>query len=241
MKLKWLFGILTSFSLMLTGCASDPNSSDDDDGLDDPPSQEVDKYVYVKPNSSLELKSDESYSIKNFYFNPIAPIFQDGHIDHFVIAEAYHELITTVATDYNISLNISFKAKSAGSIYFNLDYGVDDKYKDSVRIELYEEIKNKSVIYSYNGGESLTEGEDDLDADGQPDKAGYLWEEQHICIYTTGEHSYQTEKFNESPYLTVEENEEINIRVNFWFDGFYTNGTPGREDPNNINLLFELK
>ena len=240
MKMKWLFGILTSFSLMLSGCASDPHSSNDD-GDDDPPAPEVNKFAYVKTNSGLELKSDASYSIKNFHFEPIAPIFENGHVDHFVIALAYQELITHVATDYNISLNASFKAKSAGSIYFNLDYGVNEKYKDSVRVELFESTKNKSVIYSYNGGESLTEGEDDLDADGQPDKTGYLWDEQHVCIYTTGEHSYQTEKFNENPYLTVEENEEINIRVNFWFDGFYTNGTPGREDPNNINLLFELK
>ena len=236
MKTKLLFGLFASLSLVLTGCDKD---------IRDQFRKAVNKCVNVKPDESLELLSKDSYSIKEKTFYPAAPVFVEGHIDHFVIAEYRRELIDTVlSSDYYFCSTINIKAKTTGSLYFDINFTVSDAFKDSIRIELYETTKNKSVIYSYNGGESLTEGTFDLNADGLPDKKGtYDWDENstEYCVYTTGEHSYQTEKFSETPYLTVNENDELTIRINFWFDGFYSENNPEPADFGDLDLLFSVK
>ena len=228
-KTKTLFSLLAALSLLLTGCG-DNNQQEQ--------TSEKEKYINIQGNESIEVKSDASVSLKNFNFYDATPIFMDSHIDHFVVPRFGERLIVNIRNEGFYVLNINLKAKSSGGLYFNIDYSLDEDLKDAFRIELYSQSINKSVIYSFKGGESLTEGKADLNGDQEFDKDGSGEE----IIYTTGEHSYDTEAFNTNPYTNLNENDEISIKATIYFDGFYIpSNTQSIRDLPDLNMLFEIR
>ena len=225
-KSKVLFSLFSALAVLLTGCGEEGGN------------QQKEKFIKVKGNESVEVTSPASYSLKDFNFYELAPVFQDSHIDHFVIAIHLQRVITNVKEDGFFTLDIALTAKASGNLYFNVDYQIAQELQDAFRIELYSQSLNKSVIYSFKGGESITEGTADLNADGQPDKDPQTGEDM---IYTTGEHSYNTEAFNTNPYTSVNENDQINIKATVFFDGFHLQDLPGIQNPSDLNMLFEIR
>ena len=226
-KTKVLFSLFASLSLLLTGCGEGGDNS-----------QEKERFIKVQGNESVEVTSTTSYSLKDFTFYEAAPVFVDSHIDHFVMAVYGQEVMTTVQERGFFTLDIAMTAKASGNLYFNVNYQILEQLQDAFRIELYSQSLNKSVIYSFKGGESITEGKADLNADGMDDKKN-LGED---IIYTTGEHSYNTEAFNTNPYTSVNENDQISIKATVYFDGFYlTNTIPTIQNPSDLEMLFEIR
>ena len=232
-KAKVLFSLFGALALLLTGCG-DNNQEPEPSG-----EEEVEKFINVKDSDTVEVKSEKSYSLKDFGFLELAPIFQDSHIDHFGVAIYQQAVISNVREDGFFTLNINLTAKASGNLYFNVNYQILEELQDAFRIELYSQSLSKSVIYSFKTMESVTEGKADLNADGVNDKEEFTGEE---IIYTTGEHSYNVEAFNTNPYTSVNENDEINIKATVYFDGFYTPSVmPGNQNPSDLDMLFEIR
>ena len=232
-KTKLLFSLFATIMLAVTGCNQQSEEYEEDDD------EIVERFIKVKGNESIEITSPTSYSLKSFYFQEVTPIFVDSHIDHFVIPLCGQRVITNVHENGFYILNVNLKAKATGGLYFNINYQINEGLQDAFRIELYTQSINKSTIYSFDGRESITEGKIDLDCDNQYDKDPITREE---IIYTTGEHSYQTEAFNTSPYLNVNENDEISIKATIYFDGFYlTNGDTDNQNPSDLEMLFDIR
>lgn len=228
-KTKVLFSLFTGFALLLTGCG-------EGEGGNEP--QEKEKYIKVTGNESIEVTSPASYSLKGFNFYDATPVFVDSHIDHFVFPMHGQRVINNIRSDGFYMMDIALKAKASGDLYFNVNYPINEELQDAFRIELYSQSLNKSVIYSFKGGESLTEGHADLNGDGQDDKDG----SGEYIIYTTGEHSYNTEAFNTNAFTSVNENGELSIKATIYYDGFYvSNNTSGIKDMLDLEMLFEIR
>ena len=223
--------LVALFIVALAGCNSPlvPKGDDDD--------AKKDVSVHVTTKDPLQLLSDAKYSLDNMAFKELAPVFEDGHITGFGMAIYQMPLISPTVEDGFFQTTINLKAGSAGSLYFNLDSDAEGTLKDALRIELYQESMNKAVIYSYEGGESITEAEADLNADGQPGKDM----NGETIMYTNGAHSYMTKKFNQSAFSNLNENEEISLRATIFFDGFQTNTESFTKNINKLDLSFELK
>ena len=225
MKRNVLLVLFASMSLLLTGC--DGTSGD----------TVKDLTINVKVSEPLELTSDKSYPLGQKYFVEGSPVFVDGHIDHLVMPVYGTALMTDEVREGFVKVDIKLSSKSSGSLYFNIDSDAETTLKDSLRIELYEQVSNTSVIYSYNGGESLTEGTADMNGDNQED----IGADGNPIIYTTGEHSYSTEQFNVNPFITMQENVEVTIRAIVFYDGFTTNNANYSQSLQKLDFLFEVR
>ncbi len=244
MKKKLLFALLTSFTLSLTSCAGQNDPGNDNDDSEDDEIETVERYVYVKPVNSFELLSPASYDISKLYFYAVVPLFEDNHISQLANTESGIANINSIMENGYFNETISLKAKTNGSIYFAINFPLKEEYKNGLRIELYNQANNKSVIYSFNGGESITEGPLDLDLDGQNDidkDNPFHHGTGEVITYTTGSHSYNTEKFDKNPYLSVNENDEVSIAIKIYFDLFYVLSVPYPQDMPNIDLIFKIK
>lgn len=230
MKTKSLL-ILGAAFLTLTGCSVTPNDNTNNNN----------KYfsITVKNNESLDRKSEEQYPFEGFMFQEVVPIFEDGHIDHFGAPIAGEPLIKNVVRDGYILVYVGFFAQATGSLHFNINSDASGTMKDALRVELYHQVSNTSVIYSDAGGESITEGKADLNADGQPDKDPMTGEE---IIYTNGQHSYNTVKFdNTTPFMSVNNGDELGFRVLVYIDGFQTETENYTSPMYKLELSFEVK
>ena len=224
MKKTSLLILVAALPLLLAGC----------DGTSGGSSKDL--TIGVKATNPLELLSEKSYDLGQKYLPEGSPVFADGHIDHLVMPIYGTALMTDEVRDGFVELNIRLSSKSSGSLYFNIDSDID-ALKDSLRIELYEQVSNKSVIYSYNGGESLTEGPADMNGDNQQDMGA----DGNPIIYTTGKHSYSTEQFNVNPFIEMQENVEVTIRVIVFYDGFTTNNANYSQSLQKLDFLFEVR
>ena len=190
----------------------------------------------IKTNESVELLSQDSYPIPDGTLKEVTPTFKDGHIDYFGAPIYQTEMIQKVNDGY-LEINISLKPLVNGSLYFNLNSDATGTYKDALRVELYQQASNTSVIYSYEGGESISTGTADLNGDGQIDKDSFSGEE---IKYTNGQASYHTEKFN-SKYIDVTENESIEIHAYTYIDGFTLNNEAHTSNFKQLEFIFEVK
>lgn len=197
--------------------------------------------MLIKTNDGLSLLSESKRSIKDGELREAVPIFVDGHIDHFACPVYQYKTIEQVVNEGFIQFNISLKAKQAGSLYFNIDSDAKGAIQNALRIELYQQSTSKSVIYSYAGGESVTEGYLDLNFDGKNDRDGTFGDDGEEILYTTGSHSYNTEKFNTNSFKVMENDEELNLRATIFIDGFYTSNDTYQGNMKKINLLFDIK
>jgi len=241
MKQKTLLKLISLFGFVLVGCASDPKKDEEQDSQN---ITEVEKFIYISTNESLNLLSSSTCTLKNTYFNEVAPIFEDNHIDHFANAEYQRPLVKDTNNNSFFTTTIQLKSNIDGELYFNINFPVSESIKKGLRIELFTETINKSVIYSFEGGESKTEGYLDLNGDNELDKVGgYPWEEQsdELVLYSTGSPSYNTEKFNENAYLTLNKEEQVNVKFTLYFDIFYSSQSLSMNNLANLNLFFEVR
>ena len=216
--------LLTLAAFLLVGCGQNEE-------------KQKENYVNVEAKDPLQLKSDSKYSLNGFNFYEMVPVFVDGHIDHFVTPVLGQAQVNkTVSTGF-FQKNVILNSSSAGGLYLNLDSDAEGTIKNALRIELYEESLNKSVVYSYSAGESITEGKADLDGDGSPDK-NINGEE---IVYTTGSHSYQCEQFGKAAFSELKENEELSLRMTIFIDGFQTDSSNYTTNLTKLDISFELK
>lgn len=232
---KSLFTLLLSVAFILTGCnSSETKKEENDDESEDTRGLTIN----FKAESPLEVLSQKEYHYDQYLFHEMTPIFVNEHIDHFVAAPVcgYPNIDKEIKEGY-LEYNVSLKTSTAGSLYFNYsgdDNGMLDK---ALRVELYQESTNKSVIYSHDGGETITEAKLDLDADGKIDKDM----NGNEIVYTTGQHSYQTEKYNTNPFVTFEGESTIDLRMLIYIEGFATENTLSTLAMHEMNFTFEVR
>lgn len=231
MNKKITLPFLAFLAISLTGCNNTTPSG----------GKTNDNQMLIKTNDGLSLLSESKRSIKDGELREAVPIFVDGHIDHFAYPVYQHKTIEQVVNEGFIQFNISLKAKQSGSLYFNIDSDAKGTIQNALRIELYQQSASKSVVYSYAGGESVTEGYLDLNSDGKNDRDGTFGGDGEEILYTTGSHSYNTEKFNTNPFKVMENDEELNLRATIFIDGFYTSNENFQGIMKKINLLFDIK
>ena len=245
MKAKTLLIPLLGSLVLLGGCNQTTEIKDDikeeetteTENNNEEENAKVIKNINVSADESLELKSESQYSMKDFYFLEMVPVFSDGHIDHFTRPIYQYQTMSEVVKEGFYQFTINATNKKAGDLYFNIDIDIDKGLEDAFRIEVYNEAKNKSVIYSFKEMESITQGQLDLNGDNELDKDMM----GNPITYTTGEESYHVEKMNNTPFTQVEQDEEMSLRVTVYFDGFYLDNSNTNQALYKLDLKLEIK
>ncbi len=225
--------LLVLLTFALTACGS---STPKEEGEGEPSKDSYD--FNIKTSESLELTTASKIDVKAGALRELVPLFEDGHIDGFSCPVYGEANMSRKENNGWMEFNVGLTAKSSGELYFNIDSDAAGTIKNALRLELYQTSGNKSTIYSYDGGETVIESALDLNADGKMDTDPMTGKE---IIYTTGVHSYNSEKFNTNPFLSLENNASIELRVMVFIDGFSTSNEDQLKPLTKLDLLFDLR